>query len=71
MRAEGVVNELSKEATTLIYDRRPLFSKIRSLMYNKFRQSAVVNWNDVKEVHDDLFKKYEDGELDISMTDTQ
>lgn len=54
VRIEGSVNKLSTDNMKELYDVEPLFCKIRAQICD---QGKVVEWEQLKKDHDQLFDK--------------
>jgi len=61
---EGPVTELKPEDYQDIYDREPLFCKVRSHVCN---QGQPVSWEEQKEKHDQIFQENKDGKNSLPM----
>lgn len=51
VRVEGVMKKLEREEFRHLYDREPLFCKIRSQLCEQGRE---VNWDELKQRHDEI-----------------
>ncbi|KAG7188565.1 hypothetical protein KM043_008196 [Ampulex compressa] len=66
VRIEGTMTKLAKEQYQHIYDREPLYCKIRSdICY----QDRPIDWADLKERHDKILDRVRKNEYDLSMPD--
>ncbi|XP_033358291.1 pyridoxine/pyridoxamine 5'-phosphate oxidase isoform X1 [Bombus vosnesenskii] len=66
VRVEGTMKRLEKESFKHLYDREPLFCKIRSHICNQGRD---VNWEELKQRHDEILDSVRRGENDLPMPD--
>ncbi|CAH1401881.1 unnamed protein product [Nezara viridula] len=60
VRAEGSIKQLVEDEWIDIYEREPLFCKIRALVCH---QGTKIEWQDLKDSHDNTLKKWQHGEL--------
>lgn len=58
MRIEGDVVEVAREQIGDLYEREPLFCKVRTHLCH---QGVQVDWNEHKKKHDDILKKVAEG----------
>ncbi|XP_017766538.1 PREDICTED: pyridoxine/pyridoxamine 5'-phosphate oxidase isoform X2 [Eufriesea mexicana] len=66
VRIEGTMKRLDSEQYKHLYDREPLFCKIRSHVCD---QGRVVDWEDLKRRHDEILDSVRRGENDLPMPD--
>ncbi|XP_076645640.1 pyridoxine/pyridoxamine 5'-phosphate oxidase isoform X1 [Halictus rubicundus] len=66
VRVEGIVRRLEKEQYQPIYDREPLYCKIRSHLCHQGRE---VCWEDLKQRHDEILNSVRKNETDLPMPD--
>ncbi|XP_017891835.2 uncharacterized protein LOC108632050 isoform X2 [Ceratina calcarata] len=66
VRVEGIMKKLEKEQYQHLYDREPLFCKIRSHLCNQGRE---VDWEKHKQRHDDILDSVRRNENDLPMPD--
>lgn len=66
IRIEGIMKKLEKENFKHLYDREPLFCKIRSHIC---KQGHNVDWDELKQRHDKIFDSVRKGENDLPMPD--
>lgn len=66
MKIEGIMKKLEKERYKHLYNREPLYCKIRSHVCNQGRD---VNWEELKQRHDEVLDSIRKGENDLSMPD--
>ncbi|XP_043511425.1 pyridoxine/pyridoxamine 5'-phosphate oxidase-like [Frieseomelitta varia] len=66
VKIEGIMKKLEKESYKHLYDREPLFCKIRSHVCNQGRD---VNWEELKQRHDEVLDSIRKGENDLPMPD--
>lgn len=64
MRIEGRVQKLEPIEFKHIYDREPLYCKIRSHLCH---QDRPVDWDDLKCQHDEILQEYQRGENTLPM----
>ncbi|XP_043269690.1 pyridoxine/pyridoxamine 5'-phosphate oxidase-like [Venturia canescens] len=64
VRIEGNVEKLSPPEFRYLYDREPVYCKIRSYLCC---QGEKVDWNNQKNIHDKLVQDVQDGKQDLSM----
>ena len=62
MRAEGGVKQLAEEDWIDVYEKEPLFCKLRALVCH---QEQKIEWQDLKDNHDSTLKKWQQGELKL------
>ncbi|XP_003400180.2 pyridoxine/pyridoxamine 5'-phosphate oxidase isoform X2 [Bombus terrestris] len=66
VRVEGTMKRLERESFKHLYDREPLFCKIRSHVCNQGRD---VDWEELKQRHDEILDSVRRGENDLPMPD--
>nr|CAI5838950.1 unnamed protein product [Callosobruchus analis] len=66
VRFEGIAEKLSKEKCREYYDRDTVYAKIRNTICD---QGNKVDWDDLKTKHDELFRKYKEGQNQLEMPD--
>ncbi|XP_078052765.1 pyridoxine/pyridoxamine 5'-phosphate oxidase isoform X2 [Augochlora pura] len=66
VRVEGIMKKLEKEAYQLLYDREPLYCKIRSHLCH---QGQEISWDEQKQRHDEILESVRKGETDLPMPD--
>ncbi|VEN35859.1 unnamed protein product [Callosobruchus maculatus] len=64
VRIEGTAEKLSKEKCKNYYDREPVHAKIRNIICD---QGAKIEWDDLKTKHDELLRKYKEGQVELEM----
>ncbi|XP_046837122.1 pyridoxine/pyridoxamine 5'-phosphate oxidase isoform X2 [Vespa crabro] len=64
VRAEGTVKKLEPKEFKHLYDREPLFCKIRSHLCH---QGHAIDWDDLKRRHDEIVKEYQSGKNTLPM----
>ncbi|KAK9512024.1 hypothetical protein O3M35_000552 [Rhynocoris fuscipes] len=65
-RAEGIIKELPIDDWIDIYDREPLYCKIRAYVCH---QGQNVEWDDLKEHHDELHNLFVEGSHTLERPD--
>ncbi|CAD1476136.1 unnamed protein product [Heterotrigona itama] len=66
VKIEGIMKKLEKESYKHLYDREPLYCKIRSHVCDQGRD---VNWEELKQRHDEVLDSTRKGENDLLMPD--
>jgi len=66
VRIEGDVKSLEYPLWEEIYEREPLFCKIRAYVCH---QGKKVTWDELKEHHDELLREFENGSHDLHKPD--
>ncbi|KAK2575540.1 hypothetical protein KPH14_011260 [Odynerus spinipes] len=66
VRTEGTIVKLEPTKFKHLYDREPLFCKIRSHLCH---QDSEVEWDDLKRRHDELLEEYRRGKNTLEMPD--
>lgn len=66
VRIEGDVVELSPDQYGDIYEREPLYCKIRTHLCH---QGTEVDWDEHKKRHDEMYKKVSEGVLALPCPD--
>ncbi|XP_017788872.1 PREDICTED: pyridoxine/pyridoxamine 5'-phosphate oxidase [Habropoda laboriosa] len=64
VRVEGTVKRLEREGFQHLYDREPLYCKIRSHLCDQGRE---VDWNEMKERHDEILDSVRRNRIDLPM----
>ncbi|XP_033330185.2 pyridoxine/pyridoxamine 5'-phosphate oxidase isoform X2 [Megalopta genalis] len=66
VRVEGIVKELEKIEYQPLYDREPLYCKIRSHLCH---QGVEISWDEQKQRHDEILDSVRKGETNLPMPD--
>lgn len=66
MRVEGTMKRLMKEEYQHLYDREPLYCKVRSHLCHQGRE---VNWEELKQRHDEILDSVRKNDNDLPMPD--
>ncbi|XP_029049946.1 pyridoxine/pyridoxamine 5'-phosphate oxidase-like [Osmia bicornis bicornis] len=66
VRVEGTMKRLMKEEYQHLYDREPLYCKVRSHLCHQGRE---VNWEELKERHDEILDSVRKNDNDLPMPD--
>ncbi|XP_043256337.1 pyridoxine/pyridoxamine 5'-phosphate oxidase [Colletes gigas] len=66
VRVEGTMKRLKKEEFQHLYDREPLYCKIRSHLCN---QGQEVNWEELKQRHDEIVDSVRRNENNLPIPD--
>ncbi|KAI4481455.1 hypothetical protein M0804_009575 [Polistes exclamans] len=66
VRVEGPMKKLKQSEFKHLYDREPLFCKIRSHLCH---QDKEVDWDELKRRHDQILEEYRRGENELPMPD--
>ncbi|XP_071867645.1 pyridoxine/pyridoxamine 5'-phosphate oxidase [Bombus fervidus] len=66
VRIGGIMKRLEKERFKPLYDREPVFCKVRSHICHQGHQ---VNWEEHKQQHDEVLDSFHRGENDLPMPD--
>lgn len=66
VRVEGIVEMLERKDFQHLYDREPLFCKIRSHLCH---QGSEVNWEELKQRHDEILDSVRRNENNLPMPD--
>ncbi|CAK9827156.1 Pyridoxine/pyridoxamine 5'-phosphate oxidase [Anthophora retusa] len=66
VRVEGLMKRLERERFQHLYDREPLYCKIRSHLCDQGRE---VDWNEMKQRHDEILNSVRRNEIDLPMPD--
>ncbi|XP_034178399.2 pyridoxine/pyridoxamine 5'-phosphate oxidase [Osmia lignaria lignaria] len=66
VRVEGTMKRLMKEEYQHLYDREPLYCKVRSHLCHQGRE---VNWEELKQRHDEILDSVHKNDNDLPMPD--
>ena len=66
VRVEGTMKRLMKEEYQHLYDREPLYCKVRSHLCHQGRE---VNWEELKQRHDEILDSVRKNDNDLPMPD--
>ncbi|XP_060824201.1 pyridoxine/pyridoxamine 5'-phosphate oxidase [Bombus pascuorum] len=66
VRIEGTMKRLERKSFEHLYEKEPLFCRIRSHICN---QGCQVNWEELKQKHDEVLDSHRRGENNLPMPD--
>lgn len=66
VRIEGPIEKLKKDDYSELYEREPLFCKVRSHLC---QQGVEIEWEELKERHDSMLRDATEGKIKLPMPD--